>query len=100
MYDLLCKIWTIAQARLGEIRHDVRVKPLPGTLTLALTHSLILRFLSMDANSLVLLLLLQVLPYAMLSAGLDEIHSGAVIQVFMDIYGVSVTCLVCWSLWG
>jgi len=41
-----------------------------------------------------------VLPYAMLSAGLDEIHSGAVIQVFMDIYGVSVTCLVCWSLWG
>lgn len=41
-----------------------------------------------------------VLPYAMLAAGLDEIHSGAVIQVFMDIYGVSVTCIVCWSMWG
>eukprot|EP00802_Teleaulax_amphioxeia_P004388 Tamp_04392.p1 GENE.Tamp_04392~~Tamp_04392.p1 ORF type:complete len:360 (-),score=96.87 Tamp_04392:1898-2977(-) len=41
-----------------------------------------------------------VLPYGMLCAGLDEIHSGAVIQVLMDIYGVSVTCLVCWSMWG
>jgi Mg/Co/Ni transporter MgtE len=40
------------------------------------------------------------LPYYMLLLGLDEIHSGAVIQVLMDIYGVSVTCLVCWCFWG
>ena len=40
------------------------------------------------------------LPYYMLCLGFDEIHAGAVIQVFMDIYGVSVTCIVCWCFWG
>jgi len=40
------------------------------------------------------------LPYAMLAVGLDEIHSGAVIQVLMDIYGVTMTCMVCWFFWG
>ena len=40
------------------------------------------------------------LPYAMLALGMDEIHAGAVIQVAMDIYGVTVTCIVCWFIWG
>jgi len=46
------------------------------------------------------ILLGSVLPYGMLAAGLDEIHSGAVIQVVMDIFGVSITCIVCWTIWG
>uniref|UniRef100_A0A7S0V580 SLC41A/MgtE integral membrane domain-containing protein n=1 Tax=Hemiselmis tepida TaxID=464990 RepID=A0A7S0V580_9CRYP len=40
------------------------------------------------------------LPFAMIWCGFDPLHSGAVIQVLMDIWGVIVSCLVCQVMLG
>eukprot|EP00282_Hemiselmis_andersenii_P036809 CAMPEP_0169447744 /NCGR_PEP_ID=MMETSP1042-20121227/11677_1 /TAXON_ID=464988 /ORGANISM="Hemiselmis andersenii, Strain CCMP1180" /LENGTH=543 /DNA_ID=CAMNT_0009559309 /DNA_START=18 /DNA_END=1649 /DNA_ORIENTATION=- len=40
------------------------------------------------------------LPFGMIWCGFDPLHSGAVIQVLMDIWGVIVSCLVCQLLLG
>mmetsp|Transcript_50595 Transcript_50595/g.120484 ORF Transcript_50595/g.120484 Transcript_50595/m.120484 type:complete len:232 (+) Transcript_50595:2-697(+) len=39
------------------------------------------------------------LPFLMIYAGFDPVHSGAAVQVLMDLWGVMVSCAVCaWML--